>query len=119
MRSRPRPVVLALAEIHRILSFLSMACWPASAYRSSMRIFGFTGTLVLTSCASHPASHPTTAFTTALTSPAGSPQATVDLYAPLIGSWSVDVTDYAEDGRVLRGTGEWHFSRVLEGRGVQ
>src|SRR5262245_58249614 len=118
MRSRPRPAVSALAEIHRTLSFLSMASWRASAYRSIMRILAFTSTFVVASCTSHPASPPTSAFTTALTSRTASPQA-VDLYAPLIGSWSVNVTDYAEDGRASRGTGEWHFSRVLDGRGVQ
>ncbi|HET7499950.1 MAG TPA: hypothetical protein VFK02_03080 [Kofleriaceae bacterium] len=53
-----------------------------------------------------------------VSTPAHSPTG-VDLYAGLIGSWSVDVTDYGDDGSVHRDTGEWHFSRILDGRGVQ
>ena len=89
-------------------------------YGSNMRSFVFAGMLVPAACASQaPASPPTTAFTGALTSPAAPPSTSVDLYAPLIGSWSVEVTDYGDDGRVYHGTGEWHFSRVLDGRAVQ
>ncbi|HEU4948826.1 MAG TPA: hypothetical protein VFT31_16890 [Kribbella sp.] len=40
-------------------------------------------------------------------------------FAPLIGSWDLDVTYYAEDGTVVRETkGEWHFSWALDGRAV-
>ncbi|MGI8580860.1 MAG: putative glycolipid-binding domain-containing protein [Chitinophagaceae bacterium] len=42
-----------------------------------------------------------------------------DLYAWLIGSWSVDVIDYLENNEVLKTQGEWHFSYILEGRAVQ
>ena len=42
-----------------------------------------------------------------------------DIYAPLLGTWAVDTRDFFEDGHEIRGSGEWIFSRVLEGRGVQ
>ena len=42
------------------------------------------------------------------------------LYAPLIGSWDVQLTNYADDGTVTETVdGEWHFAWVLGGRGVQ
>jgi hypothetical protein len=41
------------------------------------------------------------------------------VYAPLIGDWTVDVTDYAPDGSPRSSTGEWHFAWVLEGRAIQ
>lgn len=41
------------------------------------------------------------------------------MYAWLIGSWDVRVVDYQTDGTKRGGTGEWHFSWVLEGRAVQ
>lgn len=42
-----------------------------------------------------------------------------DLYAGLLGSWNVDVVDYAADASVQRSRGEWHFVRALEGRAIQ
>ncbi len=41
------------------------------------------------------------------------------LYRPLIGSWDVDVTWYQPGGEQKKGTGEWHFTWILGGRGVQ
>jgi len=42
-----------------------------------------------------------------------------DFYAPLIGSWTTEVLDAEDDGSKRVTAGEWHFVRVLEGRGVQ
>jgi hypothetical protein len=42
-----------------------------------------------------------------------------DIYAPLLGSWSTEVLDAETDGSKRVTAGEWHFVRVLEGRGVQ
>jgi hypothetical protein len=42
-----------------------------------------------------------------------------DIYAPLMGSWNVRTCDVLEDGTKVEGNGEWIFSRVLDGRGVQ
>ncbi len=42
-----------------------------------------------------------------------------DLYQPLLGSWIAEVFDTERDGAKLVSSGEWHFSRVLEGHGVQ
>jgi hypothetical protein len=42
-----------------------------------------------------------------------------DLYGWLIGSWEVDVTDFDLDKSPHKTKGEWHFSRVLEGRAIQ
>jgi hypothetical protein len=40
-------------------------------------------------------------------------------FAPLIGSWDLDVTWYDDDGEVVRQTkGEWHFAWALDGRAV-
>ena len=40
-------------------------------------------------------------------------------FAPLIGSWDLDVKWYDETGAVTRQTkGEWHFAWVLDGRAV-
>jgi hypothetical protein len=40
-------------------------------------------------------------------------------FAPLIGSWDLDVTWYDPDGTVVRQTkGEWHFAWALDGRAV-
>ena len=51
--------------------------------------------------------------------PARSIAGTNDIYAPLIGSWTTEVLDAEDDGSKRVTTGEWHFVRVLEGRGVQ
>jgi len=42
-----------------------------------------------------------------------------DIYAPLEGNWDVETRDVMPDGSVATGRGEWHFSRVLEGRAFQ
>ena len=42
-----------------------------------------------------------------------------DFYGPLIGSWTTEVLDAEDDGSKRVTRGEWHFVRVLEGRGVQ
>lgn len=42
-----------------------------------------------------------------------------DMYGWLIGSWDVDVTDYDLGASSRKSKGEWHFSRVLEGRAIQ
>ena len=42
-----------------------------------------------------------------------------DIYRWLIGSWKIRVVDHEEDGSKKEATGEWHFSRVLEGRAIQ
>jgi hypothetical protein len=40
-------------------------------------------------------------------------------FAPLIGSWDLDVAWYDDDGAVTRQTkGEWHFAWALDGRAV-
>jgi hypothetical protein len=40
-------------------------------------------------------------------------------FAPLIGSWDLDVSWYDENGDVTRTTkGEWHFAWALDGRAV-
>jgi len=40
-------------------------------------------------------------------------------FAPLIGSWDLDVAWYDDDGAVTRQTkGEWHFGWALDGRAV-
>ncbi|MEV6415576.1 hypothetical protein [Kribbella sp. NPDC051718] len=40
-------------------------------------------------------------------------------YAPLIGSWDLDVTWYDDEGQVTRETkGEWHFAWALDGSAV-
>jgi hypothetical protein len=41
------------------------------------------------------------------------------LYDGLLGSWDLDVVDYAADGSRLESRGEWHFAWVLEGRAIQ
>jgi uncharacterized protein len=41
------------------------------------------------------------------------------IYDWLLGSWSVRVVDYFDDGSQRENTGEWHFSYVLEGRAIQ
>ncbi|HEY9338568.1 MAG TPA: hypothetical protein VIQ79_29245 [Kribbella sp.] len=40
-------------------------------------------------------------------------------FAPLIGSWDLDVAWYDDSGAVIRQTtGEWHFAWALDGRAV-
>jgi len=40
-------------------------------------------------------------------------------FAPLIGSWDLDVAWYDDHGAVTRRTkGEWHFAWALDGRAV-
>jgi len=43
----------------------------------------------------------------------------MDLYGRFVGSWELDVTQFAEDGTCRRRKGEWHFGWALEGRAVQ
>jgi hypothetical protein len=42
----------------------------------------------------------------------------LDLFAPLIGSWSLTVYDYEPDGSVDVSDAEWHFGWALDGRAV-
>lgn len=37
----------------------------------------------------------------------------------LVGGWSAEIRDFDPDGRVRKGTGEWWFAWVLEGRAMQ
>jgi hypothetical protein len=39
-------------------------------------------------------------------------------FAPLIGSWSLEVDDIEPDGTVHTRDGEWHFAWALDGRAV-
>lgn len=39
-------------------------------------------------------------------------------FAPLIGSWDLQVTNYREDGTSSTVDGEWHFGWALDGRAV-
>jgi hypothetical protein len=42
------------------------------------------------------------------------------LFGRLVGSWDIETAFFGEDGNVSRrGTGEWHFGWVLEGRAIQ
>lgn len=41
------------------------------------------------------------------------------LYAWLIGSWMLDISEVLDDGTTRRRPGEWHFGWVLEGRAIQ
>ena len=43
----------------------------------------------------------------------------MDLYGRFVGSWDLDVRQFADDGRERRRTGEWHFGWALEGRAIQ
>jgi len=43
----------------------------------------------------------------------------MDLYGRFVGSWDLDVRQFAEDGTERRRNGEWHFGWVLEGRAIQ
>jgi hypothetical protein len=44
--------------------------------------------------------------------------AELNLFAPLIGSWDLIVTDYGDSGDRKVSDGEWHFSWALDGRAV-
>ena len=39
-------------------------------------------------------------------------------FAPLLGSWDLDVTDFHPDGTSTRRQGEWHFTWALGGRAL-
>lgn len=42
------------------------------------------------------------------------------IFEPYLGSWDLVVTWYDDTGAISRQQrGEWHFTRVLEGRGIQ
>jgi len=41
------------------------------------------------------------------------------LFDRFVGDWEFDVIYYRPDGSQRKATGEWHFSRVLEGRAIQ
>ena len=41
-----------------------------------------------------------------------------EVFAPLIASWDLVVTDVADDGTSSDRTGEWHFAWALDGRAV-
>jgi hypothetical protein len=43
----------------------------------------------------------------------------MDLYGRFVGSWALDVRQFAEDGSERRREGEWHFGWALEGRAIQ
>lgn len=60
-------------------------------------------------------------FTDALLAegPVAAQAARTTLYAPLVGSWEVDVVDYEDGGARRTSKGEWHFAWVLEGRAIQ
>src|SRR3954467_8336036 len=61
------------------------------------------------------------AFTEALISEA--PLASMDngvmLFGRFVGSWGLEVNWYDAGQVVRRARGEWHFSWILEGRGIQ
>lgn len=62
------------------------------------------------------------AFLSALNAPGPAPKVAglADIFAPLLGSWDLDVVFFNPDGSVRRqAPGEWHFARVLEGRAIQ
>ena len=63
----------------------------------------------------------TTAFLAALgaTGPAPDRAGKMDLYGRFVGSWDLDVRQFAEDGAERRRKGEWHFGWTLEGRAIQ
>ncbi|MGY1660394.1 hypothetical protein ACI78Q_04130 [Geodermatophilus sp. SYSU D00705] len=53
---------------------------------------------------------------------AGAPRAELAdrlaLFAPLVGSWDLRVTDVAADGSETERDGEWHFGWALDGRAL-
>jgi hypothetical protein len=61
------------------------------------------------------------AFTDALGAdgPAADRGNNMDLYGWLVGSWDIEVSEFADDGSTLRRAGEWHFGWILEGRAIQ
>lgn len=62
------------------------------------------------------------AFLEALISPAAHADVPDDqrIFEPFIGSWALVVRWYGPDGNLVKQEdGEWHFSRVLEGRAIQ
>jgi hypothetical protein len=63
----------------------------------------------------------TTAFLAALGAegPASDRTGKMDLYGRFVGSWDLDVRQFATDGAERRRRGEWHFGWVLEGRAIQ
>lgn len=61
-------------------------------------------------------------FTDALLSEVPHPTIPQDnrIFEPFIGSWTLVVRWFDEDGRLNRQVpGEWHFARVLDGRAIQ
>jgi hypothetical protein len=59
-------------------------------------------------------------FSRALQSEASSLPKDAQIFSPFIGSWDLIVRWYDEAGNLARTeAGEWHFSWVLEGRGIQ
>jgi hypothetical protein len=60
-------------------------------------------------------------FSEALVSPARNPRIPecLDLFAPVIGEWVFDYYDRMGEHAGRHVTGEWIFSRVLDGMGVQ
>ena len=51
--------------------------------------------------------------------PAADRAGKMDLYGRFVGSWDLDVRQFADDGRERRRAGEWHFGWALEGRAIQ
>src|SRR5947208_16963874 len=43
----------------------------------------------------------------------------MDLYGRFVGSWDLDVRQFAKDGTERRRAGEWHFGWAVEGRAIQ
>jgi hypothetical protein len=41
------------------------------------------------------------------------------LFDPFVGSWNFDLYTYDGGQELLAGRGEWHFSRILDGRAIQ
>lgn len=51
--------------------------------------------------------------------PAADRAGKMDLYGRFVGTWDLDVRQFADDGRERCRAGEWHFGWALEGRAVQ
>jgi len=51
--------------------------------------------------------------------PAADRAGKMDLYGRFVGSWDLDVRQFAEDGAERWRGGEWHFGWVLEGHAIQ